>query len=66
MNNTKTSDEDVKDTESEKTSKNLLSTKSEEFFKKSVKQQVEELAMEQGMGTDYRFLKPPGYKYKIG
>ena len=64
MNNTKTSDEDVKDTESEKV--NLLSTKSEEFFKKSVKQQVEELAMEQGMGTDYRFLKPPGYKYKIG
>ena len=65
----KTSDEIVKHTESGKTDEaNLLSTKFEEFLQNSMLQlqPVEELAIEQGMGMDFRFLKPPGYKYKIG
>ena len=47
---------------------NLLSTKFEEFLQNSMLQlkPVEELAIEQGMGMDFGFLKPPGYKYKIG
>ena len=71
IDNTDSSDV-VKDTLSDTTAaeqsnkSNVLSSKSEEFFRKSVKQQVEELAMEQGLETDYSFVKPPGYVYKIG
>eukprot|EP00092_Neocalanus_flemingeri_P024167 GFUD01026214.1.p1 GENE.GFUD01026214.1~~GFUD01026214.1.p1 ORF type:complete len:850 (-),score=310.62 GFUD01026214.1:714-3263(-) len=70
-NTVKTNDELVKDAVSDQvldqTNKStVLTTKSEEFFKKSVKQQVEELATDQGMEPEYSFLKPPGYKYKIG
>jgi len=36
------------------------------LFKLSLKQQVETLAMEQGMEVEYMFLKPAGYEYRIG
>ena len=65
----KNGEEIVKDTKSGNTGKtNLLSNKFEEFLQTSMMQlqPVEELANEQGMGMDFRFLKPPGYKYKIG
>ena len=45
---------------------NVLSSKSDEFFKKSVKQQVEELATEQGVKVSSSFLNPPGYEFRIG
>ena len=45
---------------------NVLSSKSEEFFRKSVKQQVEELAMEQGLETDYRLLSLLAKCIKLG
>ena len=43
-----------------------LSSKPEKFFLKSVKQQVEELAKDRGMETNFNFVKPAGYDYKIG
>ena len=33
---------------------------------KSVRQQVEDLASEQNLGTEFEFVKPPGFIYKIG
>ena len=69
--NVKTIDEVVSDatidTAPEQTSKtDVLLNKSEEFFKKSVRQQVEELATEQGIDVSFSFLNPQGYDYKIG
>lgn len=40
--------------------------KPSDFYRKPVKLQVEELAAEQGLKSDYRFLKPAGYIYKLG
>ena len=41
----------------------ILSSKSEEFFRKSVKQQVQEVASDLDMQTRHIFVKPPGYTY---
>ena len=45
---------------------NNNSTESSELNKKSVKKQMEELALARGLKTDLVFVKPPGYKYNIG
>ena len=41
----------------------ILSSKSEDFFRKSVKQQVQEVASDLDMQTRHIFVKPPGYTY---
>ena len=46
-----------------KSDNNILSSKPEEFFRKSVKQQVQEVATDLGMQTNHTFVKPPGFKY---
>jgi len=55
----------LSDTPAKTTTKgsNVLSSKPEDFFRKSVKQQVQELAKDQGMQTKYSFSNPPGYEY---
>ena len=42
---------------------NILSSKPEEFYRKSVKQQVQEVASDMNMHTKHIFVKPPGYTY---
>jgi len=44
----------------------LASFKLDGLYKLSMKQQVETLAMEQGMEMIYMFLKPAGHEYRIG
>lgn len=61
------SSEVVKDTLSDSIARSsVLSSKPKKFFLKSTKQQVEELAKDQGMETNFYFVKPAGYDYKIG
>ena len=56
----------VKDNSLNKTNISLASSKPEEFVKRSSKQQVEELATDNGMEMEYVFLKPAGCVYRIG
>lgn len=37
-----------------------------DLSRKSVKSQVESLAAERGMVTDFQFIQPPGFIYKVG
>ena len=61
----------IKDINSDKTAAgnlkswdtNILSSKPDEFFRKSVKQQVQEVASDLDLQTKHIFIKPPGYTY---
>merc|ERR1719317_1090784 len=61
----------IKDINSDKTAAgnlksrdtNILSSKPDEFFRKSVKQQVQEVASDLDLQTKHIFIKPSGYTY---
>ena len=61
----------IKDINSDKTAAgnlksrgtNILASKPDEFFRKSVKQQVQEVASDLDLQTKHIFIKPSGYTY---